>query len=160
MSGFSSGTVSLGSANTFTGTPQTIANNNAALVAQIIQAASGQTADIERWLSFAGVVLSKIDSLGNLSTNLVAGLGAEPTIASAATIAPTVPKFLVSGIAAITTITPPPAILAGGGSITIIPTGLFSLALTGNVALATTAVLGKALTLTYITATSLWYPSY
>ena len=85
---------------------------------------------------------------------------AAPTIASAATIAPTTPIAFVSGTTTINTITAPAPISAGGGSITLIPTGLFVTSITGNIALATTAIVGKALILTYDATTTKWYPSY
>ena len=84
---------------------------------------------------------------------------AVPTIASAATIAPTTPILYVSGTTAITTITAP-AGCTNGCQITIIPTGLFTTTATGNIALASTAVVNKALILTYAANTTKWYPSY
>jgi hypothetical protein len=85
---------------------------------------------------------------------------AAPTIASAATIAPTKPISFVSGTTTVDTITAPAPISAGGGSITLIPTGVFATSTAGNIALATTAVVGKALILTYDATTTKWYPSY
>jgi len=85
---------------------------------------------------------------------------AAPTIASAATIAPTVGITFISGTTNIDTITAPSPISAGGGQITLIPTGLWATTLAGNIALATTAVVSKALILTYDTTTGKWYPSY
>ena len=85
---------------------------------------------------------------------------AAPTIASAATIAPTKPISFVSGTTTVDTITAPAPISAGGGSITLIPTGIFATSTAGNIALATTAVVGKALILTYDATTTKWYPSY
>lgn len=83
-----------------------------------------------------------------------------PTIASAATIAPTAKISFVSGTTAIATITAPAPISAGGGQITLIPTDLWTTTTTGNIALATTAVVSKALILTYDATTAKWYPSY
>ena len=85
---------------------------------------------------------------------------AAPTLASAATIAPTVGIAFVSGVVAINTITAPAPIAAGGGQITLIPTGLFTTTTAGNIALATTAVVSRALILTYDVTTGKWYPSY
>ena len=82
-----------------------------------------------------------------------------PTIASAATIAPTTAVSFISGTTTINTITPPPT-LVGGGQITLIPTGLWATGTSGNIALATTAVVSKALILTYDATTAKWYPSY
>lgn len=83
-----------------------------------------------------------------------------PTIASAATIAPTNLIQFVSGVTAIATITPPTNLLTGGGVLILIPTGLWSTNTTGNIALATTGVVGKALIMTYDSATAKFYPSY
>lgn len=86
-----------------------------------------------------------------------------PTIASAATIAPTNLIQFVSGVVAITTITPPTNLLTGGGILILIPTGVFTMTVTaspGNIALATTAVVGKTLIMVFDSATAKWYPSY
>lgn len=91
---------------------------------------------------------------------LLAFGGTAPTIASAATIAPTTPVAFVSGVAAIATITAPPPINGGGGVITLLPTGIFTTTTGGNIALASTAVVGKALLMTYDAVTLKWYPSY
>lgn len=93
-------------------------------------------------------------------TGLPATGQAATTIASAATIAPTLAIHFVSGTAAIATITAPSPISAGGGQIVLIPTGLFTTTTAGNIALATTAVVGRALTMTYDTTAAKWYPSY
>ena len=82
-----------------------------------------------------------------------------PTIASAATIAPTTPILFVSGTTPISTITAP-AGFTNGGQITIIPTGVFTTVITGNIALVSTAVVSKALIMTYAANTAKWYPSY
>lgn len=100
--------------------------------------------------AFASLVLS-----GLRATNAAA-----PTIASAGTIAPTKEISFVSGVTAISTITPPAPIASGGGQITLIPTGLWSTNTAGNIALASAAVVSKALILTYDTTTGKWYPSY
>ena len=83
-----------------------------------------------------------------------------PTIASAATIAPTALISFVSGVVAVVTITPPTNILVTGGQLTLIPTGIFTTTTAGNIALASTAVVGKALVMTYDAITTKWYPSY
>ena len=115
--------------------------------------------------SAAGV--SNEITIGNASNTalrfppLITGYtSAAPTVASAATIAPTKPISFVSGTTTIDTITAPAPISAGGGSITLIPTGIFATSILGNIALATTAVVGKALILTYDATTTKWYPSY
>lgn len=82
-----------------------------------------------------------------------------PTLASAATIAPTTEVTFVSGTTTINTITPPP-LFVGGGQITLIPTGLWSTGTSGNIAIATTGVVSKALIMTYDATTAKWYPSY
>ena len=86
---------------------------------------------------------------------------AAPTIASAATIAPTSFITLISSVeVSVVTITPPANLLATGGQITLIPLGVFSTTTAGNIALATTTVIGKALIMTYDAVTLKWYPSY
>jgi hypothetical protein len=101
--------------------------------------------------------------LGRLATRSHLGfedIGASiPTLASAATITPTLKVCCVSGVTAIATITPPADFL-NGGQVTLIPTGLWSTATTGNIALATAGVLHKALILTYDAVSAKWYPSY
>jgi hypothetical protein len=93
-------------------------------------------------------------------SGLVANTAAAPTIASAATIAPTAPITFISGTAAVVTITAPAPISAGGGTITFIPTGAFTWTAAGNIAVLGTAVVNRALTLTYDATTTKWYPSY
>ena len=86
-----------------------------------------------------------------------------PTIASAATIAPTTSIVYVSGTTPIVTITPPTGIATTGGQITLIPTGAFTTTTAGavgGIALASTAVVSKAMIMTYCAGTSKWYPSY
>lgn len=97
---------------------------------------------------------------GFVLTGLLATSAAAPTIASAATIAPTKIITFISGTTIIDTITAPAPIATRGGQITLIPTGAWSTSTAGNVALATTAVANKALILTYDTTTAKWYPSY
>jgi hypothetical protein len=91
---------------------------------------------------------------------LVATTAAAPTIASAATIAPTTPILFVSGTAAVVTITAPTPISIGGGSIMTIPTGAFTWTTAGNIAVAGTAVVSRTLTFTFDVTTTKWYPSY
>ena len=83
-----------------------------------------------------------------------------PTIASAATIAPTKQITFISGTTAINTITAPTGIATTGGQITLIPTGIFTTTTAGNIALASTAVVSRALIMTYDATTAKWYPSY
>lgn len=59
-----------------------------------------------------------------------------PTIASAATIAPTNFVTLISGAAAIANITPP---IDGAHMLVLIPTGAFTMTAAGNIALAMAA---------------------
>ena len=93
-------------------------------------------------------------------SGLIATSAAAPTIASAATIAPTKPITFISGTAAVVTITAPSPISLGGGSIVLIPTGAFTWTTAGNIAVLGTAVVSKALTLVYDVTTAKWYPSY
>ena len=93
-------------------------------------------------------------------SGLIATTAAAPTIASAATVAPTAPITFISGTAAVVTITAPTPISAGGGAITFIPTGAFTWTTAGNIAVAGTAVVNRTLTLIYDVTTTKWYPSY
>ena len=93
-------------------------------------------------------------------SGLVATTAAAPTIASAATIAPTKPITFISGTAAIVTITASAPISAGGGTIIFIPTGIFTWTTAGNIAVAGTAVVSRALSFTFDVTTTKWYPSY
>ena len=93
-------------------------------------------------------------------SGLQATTAAAPTIASAATIAPTKSITFISGTAAIVTITPPAPISTGGGTIVFIPTGIFTWTAAGNIAVAGTAVVSRALSLTFDVTTAKWYPSY
>jgi hypothetical protein len=93
-------------------------------------------------------------------SGLVATTAAAPTVASAATVAPTKSITFISGTAAIDTITAPAPISAGGGTITFIPTGAFTWTTAGNIAVLGTAVVSRALTLTFDATTTKWYPSY
>lgn len=99
-------------------------------------------------------------SSGDLKVKLIATPSAAPTVASAATIAPTAPITFISGTTTIDTITAPSPISSTGGQITLIPTGVWATSTSGNVALATTAVVSKALIMTYDQGTTKWYPSY
>ena len=94
------------------------------------------------------------------ASGLLATTAAAPTIASAATIAPTTQIVFISGTAAVVTITAPAPISAGGGTITLIPTGAFTWTAAGNIAVLGTAVVNRALTMTYDVTTTKWYPSY
>lgn len=101
-----------------------------------------------------------LDDSGNASFKTV-GVQSVPTIASAATIAPTSSLIKVSGTTAITTITPPVVAQNGAafrGCIKIIPTGAFTTATGGNIALASTAVVNRVMDECY--DGTQWYPSY
>ena len=101
-----------------------------------------------------------VASATSLVSGLIANTAVATTIASAATVAPTAPVTIISGAAAIDTITAPAPISATGGTITFIPTGAFTWTTAGNIAVAGTAVVSRALTLTYDATTVKWYPSY
>ena len=94
------------------------------------------------------------------TSGLLATTTAAPTIASATTIAPTTQIVIISGTAAVVTITAPAPISAGGGTITLIPTGAFTWTAAGNIAVLGTAVVSRALTMTFDVTTTKWYPSY
>lgn len=90
---------------------------------------------------------------------IISSLNTAPTIASATTVQPMAPITLISGTAAIVTITVPPRFV-GGGQVTFIPTGVYTTTTAGNIALASTAVVGRAMTFFYDVTTTKWYPSY
>jgi hypothetical protein len=122
-----------------TGTGSAVFATTPTLVTPILGAATGTS-----------LVLSSFNAVS----------AAAPTVASAATIAPTTPIVFISGTAAVVTITAPAPISAGGGAITLIPTGAFTWTAAGNIAVLGTAVVSKALTMTYDVTTTKWYPSY
>jgi hypothetical protein len=106
-------------------------------------------------------VIGVSTTLGNRIFGVASTGQVAPTIASAATIAPTKTITFISGTAAIATITDPSLIATTGGQITLIPIGLFTTTASGgNIALASTAVASKALIMTYDATTAKWYPSY
>ncbi len=81
------------------------------------------------------------------------------TLASGGAITPVADRHFVSGTAAIATIDVP-ARLQQGGTIELIPTAAWTTTTAGNIAIASTAVVGRMMSLTYVAATSKWYPSY
>lgn len=105
-----------------------------------------------------------LDLKANAASPTFSGLSsfsaAAPTVASAATIAPTTHVVFVSGTTQIDTITVPSQFTGKGGQIVIIPTGVFTTSASGNIALGSTAVVGKALIFFYDSGTNKWYPSY
>lgn len=121
---------------------------------------SGSTTNIAIGSAVSGALGTTTLNSNVVQTKLYATSSAAPTIASAATIAPTTQILFVSGTTAISTITAPSPISVGGGTITIIPTGVFTTTTTGNIALASIAVVNRALMMTYDVTTTKWYPSY
>jgi hypothetical protein len=122
-----------------TGAGVLVFSNSPTLVTPVLGAATGTS-----------LVLSSFNAVS----------AAAPTIASAATIAPTAPITFISGTAAVVTITAPSPISAGGGAVVLIPTGAFTWTTAGNIAVAGTAVVSRTLTMTYDATTTKWYPSY
>ena len=122
-----------------TGAGSLVFSNSPTLVTPVLGAATGTS-----------LVLSSFNAVS----------AAAPTVASAATIAPTTPITFISGTAAVVTITAPSPISAGGGAVVLIPTGAFTWTTAGNIAVAGTAVVSRALTMTYDATTTKWYPSY
>jgi hypothetical protein len=122
--------------------------------------ASGSVTNITLGSDTSGATGTTLFNQNIVQKGLKAISAAAPTIASAATIAPTTPIVFVSGTVNVVTITAPSPISLGGGQITIIPTGLFVTTTAGNIALATVAVVSKALIMTYDATTAKWYPSY
>jgi hypothetical protein len=125
-----------------------------------INGASGSTTNITLGSATSGATGTTLFNNNVTYKGLIATTAAAPTIASAATIAPTTPILFVSGTTNVVTITAPSPISLGGGQITIIPTGLFVTTAAGNIALASVAVVNKALIMTYDVTTAKWYPSY
>lgn len=80
-----------------------------------------------------------------------------PIIASAATIAPTYRYHVVSGTAAIVTITPPYATFKG--RITLVPTGIWTWTAAGNIFVAGTTTAGNGVPVDFDFDGSKWYPS-
>ena len=122
--------------------------------------ASSSFPALKRSTTYLQVRLADDSAATSLQVELEYTGQAAPTIASAATIAPTKRITFVSGTTTIDTITAPSPISSTGGQITLIPTGVFATSTAGNIALATTAVVSKALIMTYDQATAKWYPSY
>ena len=139
-----------------------VSNPHATTKAQIGLGNVDNTSDASKPVSTAQqtALNLKANAASPVFSGLIAIPTTAPSIASAATIAPTASVVFISGVATIATITAPSPISAGGGQITLIPTGLFRTGITGNIALATVAVVNKALILTYNAATLKWYPSY
>jgi hypothetical protein len=79
------------------------------------------------------------------------------TVASAGTITPTTFMTIVSGTAAVATITPP---VTGQHMLAFVPTGAFTTTLAGNIAKASTAVVGQVLLMFYDPNTGKYNPSY
>lgn len=80
------------------------------------------------------------------------------TLASAATITPTRSAHVVSGVAAIGTITVPYPTFCG--VVDLVPTGAWTWTNAGNIAIAGTAVVGRTVSMRYMPSTGKWYPSY
>ena len=81
------------------------------------------------------------------------------SVASAATITLTGKVTPITGSAAIVTINVP--YTGFQGEVELIPVdGAFTTTNAGNIAIASTAVIGRTLRMTYVPATSKWYPSY
>lgn len=91
----------------------------------------------------------------NLSTVQNDKQPAPPTIASAATIAPTHFVSRVSGVAAIVNITPP---VTGAHMLVLIPTGAWTMTAAGNIAIAMAAATpNQAVFLVYDPVTAKYY---
>jgi hypothetical protein len=86
--------------------------------------------------------------------------GTGSTLVSAATITPTGPVSIVTGVIPIYSIAVPHA--GFNGSITLIPQHAMTtvVSTTGNIALATTATGSRPLIMNYLQSTNKWYPSY
>jgi hypothetical protein len=146
----------------------TVGTNNVIIGASADTAANSNTNSIVIGHGAVGIgdnttVIGKAATLATKIFGVQATGQTAPTIASAATIAPTTSIVYVSGTTPIVTITPPTGIATTGGQITLIPTGAFTTTTAGavgGIALASTAVVSKAMIMTYCAGTSKWYPSY
>lgn len=91
--------------------------------------------------------------------NAFGGNDIGPSIASAATIAPTHAIHPVTGTAAIVNITTPGDPATWQGELILIAIGIFTWTAAGNIAIAgTMTAAGKNLHLVYNPATQKWYP--
>ena len=143
----------------------TTGTNNCVIGSSANVAALGNSNSIVIGASAVGIgANTTVIGTSSTTANRIFGVQATgevaPTIASAATIAPTKQITFISGTTAIVTITAPTGIATTGGQITIIPTGIFTTTTAGNIALASTAVVSRALIMTYDATTAKWYPSY
>jgi hypothetical protein len=154
------GTPSSGTLTSCTGLPLTTGVTGTLPVANGGTGVTASTGTGNNVLSASPTFTGTIVSANITYSGLIATTAAAPTVASAATIAPTKPIVFVSGTAAIDTITAPTPIASGGGRITLIPTGAFTWTTAGNIALSGTAVVSRALDLIYDVTTTKWYPSY
>ncbi len=148
---------SYGTVNTALGYSAVAGDSSHTSVTQAVQLGSG-TNNTSHTLQFNS--LNFLDDAGN-GTFKTFSVQSIPTIASAATIAPTSAIVKVSGTTQITTITPPTVAQNGGtflGCVRLVPTGAFTTATGGNIALGSTAIVDKVLEVCY-DGTS-WYPSY
>jgi len=94
----------------------------------------------------------KMQCQGGLLTNIWG-----PNIASAATIAITNRYHIVSGTAAIVTITPP--YTGFRGRVTLVPTGIWTWTAAGNIFVAGTTTAGNGVPIDFDFDGSKWYPS-
>jgi hypothetical protein len=107
------------------------------------------------------VVLKTAPTIQNVKLqSSVAFQTAAGTVASSSSISPTTPNIIISGTAAIDTITAPSGISSTGGVLFVMPTGVFTLTTAGNISKASTAEVGRLMILAYDSGTSKWYPSY
>lgn len=122
-----------------------------------VQAITGATGLIYTGLNAAFVNVFQADYLGNVFGAGFYSSAAPATVASAGTIALTTQITLVSGTAAIVTITVP----TGCGvacTVTFVPTGIYTTTTAGNIRLASTAIVGRTMFMTW--DGTKWDPSY
>lgn len=113
-----------------------------------------------KWLKFLsdpkeGKYYDDTDKVACVGSQIANNWG--PTIASAATIAPTYRYHVVSGTAAIVTITPP--FPSFRGRITFIPTGIWTWTAAGNIFVAGTTTAGNGVPVDFDFDGNKWYPS-
>lgn len=96
------------------------------------------------------------DKIGNFNLTGLMPRGEGSTIASASSIAPVSSVHVVSGTAAIDTITVPDILAGAAVQITLAPSGAWTWTTAGNIAAAGTAVPGRAVLATWIPSISKW----
>lgn len=110
---------------------------------------------IDYILNFNRTLRTDLTNIHDLLNTGTQGVGDD--LPSGTTISPSAAIHVVTGAAAIDTITPPQGF---SGPIWLIPAGTWTLTTAGNIALGATAVVNRTLCVVFNPRTQLWYPSY